>query len=296
MTTRERPLDRISPRLGLGTAAFRLGRRRAALAILDEWAVLGGSLIDTAAVYGGGESERVIGEWLRAAGSRREVVLITKGGHPDAEWRSRLDPASITADLHASLEHLGVDDVDIYMVHRDDAGVPVAEMIDGLNEHVALGTVRSLGASNWTPSRVDEANAYAAARGLAGFVVVSNYFGLARPSRPILPGTISATGHAVRRWHAQTGIPLVAWSAQSQGYFADDFDPSAVGTEVVATYDSAANRQRRQRAIDLARRLGRSAAQIALAWVLDQPIARTRSWALGLASSSVPPGRPRTWP
>lgn len=266
-------LDGVSPRLGLGTAAFRPGRRDAALHILDDWAALGGRLIDTAAVYGGGESERAIGEWLRASGHRRDVVLVTKGAHPDPEWQSRLDPVSIAADLAQSLDRLGTDVVDIYMVHRDDTAVPVSELMDALHEHVARGAVRSLGASNWTPERVDEANAYAAAYGRPGFEIVSNYFGLAEHVRRFLPGAISATSGPMRTWHAETGMPLLAWSAQSNGYFADDFDLAAVGRDVAETYESADNRARRERARELARRRGSSATQIALAWVLDQPFA-----------------------
>jgi aryl-alcohol dehydrogenase-like predicted oxidoreductase len=68
-------------------------------------------------------------------------------------------------------------------------------------------------------------------------------------------------------------MPLIAWSAQSNGYFADDFDLAAVPAMVSETYESAVNRARRERARELARRRGLSAPQIALAWVLDQPFA-----------------------
>lgn len=273
MTEREGPLDRIQPRLGLGTVAFLPERAAAATAVLDAWVALGGRLIDTAARYGYGESERIIGNWLRANGGRDELILLTKGGHPDPAWNSRLDRASVGTDLSASLELLGVDRVDIYMVHRDDPGLPVAEIVDLLNEHVAAGTITWLGASNWMPARVDQANAYAADRGLAGFAVVSNYLGLAEPTRPFMPGCVSANEPALRAWHERTGIPLVAWSPQGQGYFADDYDPARADPDAVATYDSPANRERRERAVQLARRRGRSAAQVALAWVLSQPFA-----------------------
>jgi aryl-alcohol dehydrogenase-like predicted oxidoreductase len=260
----------VRPRLGLGSSGFTSDRRAAARAVLDEWASIGGRLIDTAAVYGGGHSEQIVGEWLRSTGSRGDVVLLTKGAHPDlVTWSSRLDPASIRADLAQSLERLRVDLVDIYLVHRDDAGVPAGEVIDALNEHVSAGTIRSIGASNWTPERVDEANAYAADRGVAGFTLVSNHLGLANEVRALWPGTMSA----FREWHARTGMPLLAWSAQSQGYFADDFEPEDAGTPTAQTFDSPVNRGRRERAFELARRSGVSATQIALAWVLNQPIA-----------------------
>ena len=266
------PLKSLSPRLGLGSLAFTLADPGAAHAVLDQWMTLGGKLLDTAAVYGAGEAESVIGGWLRASGARRDVILLTKGGHPDAEFRSRLDPGSIAADLAASLERLGVDTVDVYLLHRDDQSIPVGELIDALNEHVAAGRIRSIGASNWTPGRVDAANEYAAARGLAGFESVSNYFGLATRIRSLWPGTLSSTGRDARAWHARTGMPLIAWSAQSQGWFGDSFDPAGRGKDAFYTYDSPQNVSRRERAFELAKRRGCSAAQLALAWVLNQPI------------------------
>jgi aryl-alcohol dehydrogenase-like predicted oxidoreductase len=285
------PLSDVRPRLGLGTAGFKPDRRDASLAVLDEWAALGGTLIDTAAVYGGGESERVVGEWLRGSGAGREVVLLTKGAHPDMDtWEGRLDPASIAADLAQSLERLGVDSVDIYLVHRDDAAVPVGEIIDALNEHVAAGTVRSIGASNWTPSRVDEANAYAAEHGLTGFTLLSNYFGLAHPAAILWPGTLSSTGQEERAWHARTRMPLLAWSSQSQGWFSDDLDLPALGADYASVYDTPLNRARRERAFELARERDVSAAQIALAWVLNQPIAP-----YALVGARTPEGLRAAW-
>lgn len=271
--SQRRPLDGLSPRLGLGTLGFKPRQRDAAKAVLDEWVSLGGRLIDTAPVYGAGESERVLGEWLRSTGAGADILLLTKGGHPGPDLKSRLDPASISFDVAESLERLGTDAVDIYLLHRDDIRIPVGEMIDALNEHLSAGVLRSIGASNWTPSRVDEANAYAESRGLTGFTAVSNYFGLVSMMRPLWPGTLSSTDLASRAWHLRTGMPLIAWSAQSQGYFAEDFDPAGNGADAASTYDSPQNHERRRRAFELARARGCPAAHIALAWVLNQPIA-----------------------
>jgi aryl-alcohol dehydrogenase-like predicted oxidoreductase len=284
------PLQDLSPRLGLGTLGFKRADPDAATAVLDQWVTLGGRLIDTAAVYGAGESELVIGEWLRSRGARGDVILLTKGGHPDANSRSRLDPDSISADLTASLQRLGVDTVDIYLLHRDDSAIPVGEMIDALSEHVRAGLVRSIGVSNWTPSRVDEANAYAAAHGLTALDAVSNYFGLATRMRSLWLGTLSSTGRAARAWHARTGMPLIAWSTQSQGWFSDGFDPKGRGADAFYTYDSPQNVERRARAFELAERRGCSAAQLALAWVLNQPIAP-----IALVGARTPEELRTTW-
>lgn len=115
--------------------------------------------------------EKAIGEWLRARGCRDQIILATKGAHPPFQdmHAGRLDRASIQSDLAASLEALGVENVDVYYLHRDDESRPVGEILETLNGFVEEGRVKLLGASNWKTARLREANAYAAAHGLKGF-------------------------------------------------------------------------------------------------------------------------------
>lgn len=259
------------PRIGLGTAAFRLERAAAAHQILDAYVELGGTLIDTAAIYGHGESERVIGEWLRGSGARDSVTLLTKGAHPDAAWNSRLDPASIVRDLEDSLRHLGVEFVDVLLVHRDDERLPIEPIIDTLQAQVAAGRSRAIGVSNWRIPRLDAAIAYATSTGGAPLAVSSVYLGLAEPSKPMVPGCVDACDDASLAWYATNGVPLLAWSAQSSGYFEPSWDPASLPDFVVETYDTPGNRARRARARQLATELGATATQVAIAWVLGQP-------------------------
>ena len=267
------PLGREVSRIGLGSVPFRFDRRDSAFAVLDAWAELGGDLVDTAAVYGAGESESVLGEWLASRGARDRVVILTKGAHPDAEWRSRMSPEAIAADIEASLGRLGTDHVDIYMLHRDDPAVPVGEIVDALHEHVVAGQARSIGASNWTPERLEAAAAHADATGRTPLTSSSVYFGLAEPVRPYTPGCVDAWAEDARRWYTVNAErwPLFAWSSQSGGFYADDFDPARAAPEAVASWDTAPNRARRDRARDLAARRGLSTPQVALAHVLSQP-------------------------
>jgi len=267
------PLGRDVSRIGLGSVPFRFDRRDAAFAVLDAWAELGGDLVDTAAIYGGGESEQVLGEWLASRGARDRVVILTKGAHPDADWRSRMSPEAIAADIEASLDRLGTDHVDIYMLHRDDPDVPVGEIVDALHEHVAAGRARSVGGSNWSPARLEAAATYAADAGRTPLTSSSVYFGLAEPAQPYTPGCLDAWDEPVRRWYAANveRWPLFAWSAQSGGFFADDFDPARAAREAVDAWDTAPNRARRDRAQALAARRGLTTPQVALAWVLSQP-------------------------
>jgi aryl-alcohol dehydrogenase-like predicted oxidoreductase len=251
------PLGRPVSRLVLGTMVV-------AEDVLDEWVRLGGNSLDTARVYGDGASEEAVGAWFADRPAvRDELVVLTKGAHPSGDVR-RVTPADIAADLDASIGALGRP-VDIYLLHRDDPALPVGPMIDCLNEYLAAGRLRAIGTSNWTCARIDEANAYAAAHGLEGFTCNSPQLSLARQNEEHWPGTMAATDD-VRAWHARTQMPLFAWSAQARGFFAGHDSESAV-----RVYDNERNRERRRRAASVGERLGCTANQVALAWVLAQP-------------------------
>src|SRR3569623_3753277 len=142
-----------SPRIGLGTSRLgAVGSREDAYALLDAFVAHDGSLIDTAAIYSDwipgerGRSETVIGEWLSLRGSRNRVRISTKGAHPplDDIHRGRGDAASLRHDVEQSLRRLQTDHIDLYLPHRDDVNVPVAEIIGTLSELVReskIGTI-----------------------------------------------------------------------------------------------------------------------------------------------------------
>ena len=138
-------------------------------------------------------------------------------------------------------------------------------MVDALDAHRRADDMRAFGVSNWTLPRIEEANAYAAARGVAGISCNSPHLSLAVQNEPPWPGCLSAADAGSRAWHARTGMPLLAWSAQAAGFFA-----GAAG-DASRVYDNAANRERRARAEQLGRRGGHTANAVALAWVLAQP-------------------------
>jgi aryl-alcohol dehydrogenase-like predicted oxidoreductase len=255
------PIPQPLSRLALGTLGFSTATRDRDSAVLDAFVEAGGTAIDTAHVYEDGDAERALGQWLRdRPGVREEVVVVTKGAHPDGE-RRRVTPADIAADLRDSLERLG-GPIDLYLLHRDDPAVGVDEIVDALDAHRRAGEIRAFGVSNWTLRRIDEANAYAAARGVPGICCNSPHLSLAVQNEAPWPGCLSACDAGSRDWHARTGMPLLAWSAQAAGYFA------GAATDV---YDNDGNRERRARAEALGRRVGASANAVALAWVLAQP-------------------------
>ena len=262
-SVRFEPLERPLSRLALGTIGFSPATRDRDFAVLDAWVEAGGTAIDTAHVYEDGDAERLVGLWLRErSGVRERVVIVTKGAHPDGE-RIRVTPADIASDLSESLERLG-GPVDLYLLHRDDPAVDVGLLIDTLDAHRRAGDIGAYGVSNWTLPRIEEANAYAAARGVAGISCNSPHLSLAVQNEPPWPDCMSATDPEARAWHARTGMPLLAWSSQAGGFFF-----GATG-EPARVYQNAANRERLARAEQLGRRTGHSANAIALAWVLAQ--------------------------
>lgn len=251
-------------------------------ALLDQVYELGGNTLDTAHVYASGQSERIIGRWMQVRGLRDKMVVITKGG-AHSEDRRRTTPADITADLFESLTRLKTDHIDLYLLHRDDTDVSIEPIIDILNEHLQAGRINTFGASNWSYQRMEAAAAYAQANGLKSFAASSPQYSLAESYAEPWPLCLSISGEAgkeARNWYAKTNLPVLAWSPLASGFFSGKFRPDNLHTfgerewdeVVVRTYAKEANFQRLERASQLAKEKGVTAAQIALAFVMSQPM------------------------
>jgi aryl-alcohol dehydrogenase-like predicted oxidoreductase len=138
-------------------------------AVLDKFVDSGGTMIDTADVYSawapghkGGESEALIGRWLKRDPAKRDkVVIATKVG-----FMAGLKPDTIAPTCEASLERLGIDTIDLYYQHKDDEGVPLADSLGAFDALAKAGKVRAIGLSNFTAARVAEALRAAADGGL----------------------------------------------------------------------------------------------------------------------------------
>jgi aryl-alcohol dehydrogenase-like predicted oxidoreductase len=251
-------------------------------ALLDQIYELGGNTLDTAHIYGGGKSERVIGRWLQVRGLRDSMVIITKGcAH--SEDRRRMTPFDLTADLFDSLARLKTDHIDLYLLHRDDPDLPVEPIIHALNEHQQAGRIHAFGASNWSHQRIETANAYAKANGLKSFVASSPQYSLAESHTEPWPMCLSisgAEGSEARNWYAKTQMPLLVWSPLASGFFSgkfrrdnlNEFGEREWDEVVVRTYAKEANFQRLDRAATLASEKGVTTAHVALAFVMSQPM------------------------
>lgn len=251
-------------------------------ALLDQVFDIGCNTIDTAHVYSSGDSERIIGRWMHTRGLRDKIVIITKGA-AHSEDRRRMTPFDIASDLHDSLARLKTDYIDLYLLHRDDPNVPVEPIIDVLNEHLRVGRLHTFGASNWSYQRIAAANTYALANGLEPFVASSPQFSLADSLDEPWPLCLSISGPAgavAREWYMQTQMPLFAWSPLASGLFSGRFRRDNLhkfgerewDRVCVKTYANEANFQRLDRANILAKEKRLTAAQVALAYVMNQPI------------------------
>ncbi|MGC9467726.1 MAG: aldo/keto reductase [Anaerolineae bacterium] len=263
---------------GLGTTvaqddAFRL---------LDLYVGRGGNFLDTALVYANwlpGErsvSEKTIGRWLKARGNRAELVIATKGGHPELSSMEipRLSEREIVADLDASLAHLQVDTIDLYYLHRDDPTRPVGEIMDVLQAQVAVGKIRYVGCSNWCADRIRQAQAHAKAHGFTGFVANSMLWNLAfvDPESLVDQGIVMMD-KALRQFHVDARMAAVPFSSQAGGLFqkiasgsSDDLSPG-----LQRMYPLPENRRRLERIVRLADEMGLSVTQIVLGFLLSQP-------------------------
>jgi 1-deoxyxylulose-5-phosphate synthase len=267
------PLNRQMSRLVLGSMVCSTDKLEESFELLDAWAEFGGNVIDTAHVYGGGKSERAIGRWLQSRHCRHDMMIITKGAHHNMD-RPRVTPEDITSDLRDSLARLQTDFIDLYLLHRDDPAVAVGPIVESLNDHLRAGRIHAFGGSNWSPQRLQEANCYAADHGLQGFSASSPHLSLAAPNGEVWPGCLDARSPEAAAWYQRTQMPLFAWSSQARGFFTGAFTPGNTSDEFMTrVYFSRGNWQRLERAQALGERKGASAVQVALAWVLHQPLA-----------------------
>ncbi|MEN9324755.1 MAG: hypothetical protein RL414_509 [Actinomycetota bacterium] len=152
-------------------------------AVLDAYFEAGGNFIDTADVYSewkegnqGGESETIIGKWMKSRGNRHELVIATKVSM--LSTRKGLSSANIKAALDDSLHRLQSDHVDLYYSHADDAEVPLEETLQAYTEVIASGKVHVVGASNYSGARLREAAAISKANSFTTYVGVQNRYNI----------------------------------------------------------------------------------------------------------------------
>ncbi|MGH4035583.1 aldo/keto reductase [Actinomycetota bacterium Odt1-20B] len=241
-------------------------------AVLDAYTAAGGNFIDTADAYSawvegnkGGESETVIGNWLRARGRRDDVVIATKVSRHPEYLGLRADTIKAAAD--ASLRRLGTDYIDLYYTHYDDPDVPVEEIIGTLDELVTAGKVREIAASNISPERLQEFLDFSDREGLARYVALQPHYNLV--SRDTYEGPLQEVA-------SRAGLAAVPYWALASGFLTGKYRPGTTvesqraagagkhvgterGTKVLAALD------------EIALDRGAEVATVALAWLAARP-------------------------
>lgn len=249
---------------------------------LDDAFEMGINVLDTAQGYGYpniGACELALGKWMESRGNREQIVLTTKGCHPNM-WRTRVHSFDLETDLFDSLAKMKTDYIDVYYLHRDDPDTPVSEIMDCLNKHYRAGRIRAFGTANWSYERIREANEYALANGLQPLSISEEHYSVAEQiGDPFIKGSGSISGPkyaAARKWHADNGIPIASYSCLSGGFLTgritrESFaaDPDSVPQSCRIGYCYDVNFTRLERVAQLAKEKGFSIAQIAMAYTMS---------------------------
>jgi aryl-alcohol dehydrogenase-like predicted oxidoreductase len=236
-------------------------------ALLDAFTAAGGNFIDTSNSYGveHGRSEGIIGRWLADRGNREQIVLATKVGGGRGSTRN-LRAETIESEAQASLERLQVDRIDLYYAHFDDPQTALEESVRAFDELVRTGSVRHLGASNYSAQRLTTALELQRQHGLAEFTVLQPHYNLVEREfeRTMLP--------VAEAWD----LAVLPYYSLARGFLTGKYRPG--GEAVESARAEAARAYLDARGVGVLAALDEVAAAhhatlpaVALAWLLAQP-------------------------
>jgi aryl-alcohol dehydrogenase-like predicted oxidoreductase len=215
-----KPLNREVSGLILGTMYLYNGSEEDGFKYLDMAVENGINIFDFAQAYG--ESEVTLGKWMKARNNRKDVVIITKGCHPN-QFRDRVSDYDLQSDIMDSLAKLQTSYIDIYFIHKDNQDYPVGKLMEVLDANRRAGRILSYGVSNWTHERIQEANEYCRSHGLHELDYSSPNFTLADyKMAPWGPDNVSIAGPknaAAREWYRKTQMPVFAFASLARGFF-----------------------------------------------------------------------------
>ncbi len=247
---------------------------RASFGILDTFTAKGFNFVDTADTYShwvpgnkGGESETIIGNWLRSRGGRDRMVIATKVGSATADAPKNIGKAHILKTAEESLRRLGTDYIDLYYTHYDDERTPVTETLEAYDQLIREGKVRYIGASNISPARLRESLDVAAANSLPAYRALQPLYNLVerqgyeRNYAPIA----EAAGLAVLPYYSLAS-GFLSGKYRSQ----EDTGKSPRGQGIIKYLEG--NGPAVLRALDtVSHKHGSRPATVSLAWLLSRP-------------------------
>ncbi len=239
--------------------------------VLDAYVAAGGNFIDTADAYSyfqgtpGGDSEKVLGDWLTSRGNRSDVILATKVGAMPA--RTGASAANVLAAADESLDRLRTDYVDVYFIHYDDPTVPVEETLGALNQLVDAGKVRYIAASNFTAPRLAESLAVSDRNGWPRYVALQSHYNLA--FRDLYEGEL-------QELCAREGIGCMPYFALGAGFLTGKYRSAedaagSIRATMASKYATPENFDVLDTLRDLADARGCSMSTLAVAWLMAQP-------------------------
>jgi len=244
--------------------------RNASFRILDAFVDAGGTMIDTANVYSfwvdghsGGESEIVIGEWLRADPAKRSKVQIaTKAGFSDG-----LSAQAVRKACDASLARLGIDCIDLYYQHKDDRNVPLSDSLGVFDQLKREGKIRAVGLSQFAPDRLDEAMRVAASEGLERPCAFQTWYNLVE--RQKFEGPLQQTA-------TTNGVGVIPFYVLANGFLTGKYRGRAdlaksVRGDRVEHYLEGRGMRVLEAMDEVAAETGAPLGAIAIAWTLAQP-------------------------
>lgn len=267
------------PPLILGGNVFGWNVNEAAsFTLLDAAVTHGLNCIDTADIYSywtpgnlGGESETIIGQWLKRRGRRDDIIIHTKGGAPDAPGEfsgARLTASYLTKAVDASLRRLQTDYIDLYYVHYDDKVTPPEETLGAFQRLIEQGKIRAIGASNYEPDRLRQALAVADTQNLPRFACLQTLYNLY--DRASYEAELEPLC-------AECGLGMMSYFSLASGFLTGkyrtehDLTKSAARGEGVKHYLTPRGLHILDALDGVAQRHNTTPAQIALAWLMAHP-------------------------
>jgi len=236
--------------------------------LLDYYFGEGGNFIDTGNFYAswlpgckGGESESVIGAWMKARGNRDKVVVSSKLAFDYPGCEGGLSGAEIERECEKSLRRLQTDRLDLYYAHRDDREVSQEETMAAFDRLIKAGKIRALGASNLAVWRVAQANAIAKANGLTPYTVVQQRYTYLRPRHGADFGPQIVIGTELKDLSLGEGIALIAYSVLLQGAY------TRADRELPAQFAGPESEERLDTLKGIAKETGHSPNQVIIAWM-----------------------------
>jgi aryl-alcohol dehydrogenase (NADP+) len=236
-------------------------------AVLNAYAAAGGNFIDTSNSYliEHGRSETIIGRWMADRGNRDRVVVATKVGGGRGPVRN-LRAETIKHEAYASLERLQIERIDLYYAHFDDTDTPLEESLRAFDALVRAGTVRHLGASNYTPERLTAALEFQREHGLAEFTVLQPHYNLVERDfeRTLLP--------VADAWD----LAVLPYYALAKGFLTGKYRPGGETVESPRAESARAYLDQGGRAVlaaldEIATAHDTTMAAVAIAWLLARP-------------------------